>query len=287
VYASPMTPRLRSWTRRHGRIALLLLASGCLSSSSGSGGCTGNAALGQGTFSYACPSADPAGPTVPNADAFCASGTDAGNLPLPDVAVGAPFSLRFDQVTGDGPQPAVASLAQSTPQGWSLTQPGWLGFIEWSGADVVDFTHIHAQAIASIRLEPDLTAAPLPIGSIASMAATPLGAGGVVLGGQITCTFTSSAPEVLSARSESGRVARLAALAVGAVTLTASCVAVQTQVTLQVTAELGPIGTGSDAGAAADAGAGAAADAGAGAGAGAAADAGAGADPDAAPEGGD
>jgi hypothetical protein len=251
VYACAMTRRLRSWAHRRGRLALLLFASGCLSSSGGSSGCGDDAALGQGTFSYACP-ADPADPAVPNADAFCASGADAGTPPLPDIAVGAPFSLRFDQSSGAGPQPAVASLAQSTPQGWSLTQPGWLGFVEWSGGDVVDFTHVHGQAIASIRLEPDLTATPLPIGTQTRVTATPMGADGAVLGGQIACTFTASAPEVLAAQSESGRVAELTALALGDATLTAACTGAQAQVTLHVT-ERGDAGAGAGAGASAGA----------------------------------
>jgi hypothetical protein len=251
VYASAMTRWPRSWAHRRGRLALLLFASGCLSSSGGSSGCGDDAALGQGTFAYACP-ADPADRAVPNADAFCASAADAGTPPLPDIAVGAPFSLRFDQGSGAGPQPAVASLAQSTPQGWSLTQSGWLGFVEWSGGDVVDFTHVHGQAIASIRLEPDLTAAPLPIGTRIRVAATPLGADGAVLGGQISCTFTASDPEVLAAQSESGRVAELTALEVGDATLTAACTGAQAQVTLQVT-ERGDAGAGAGAGADADA----------------------------------
>ncbi len=273
-----MMARPRSCTRRRGRLALLLVASGCVSSSGGSGGCSQNEALGQGTFSYACPPSDPADPSVPNPDGYCASTPAASLGALPEVAVGAPFSLQFDSMTAGGPKPAVVSLAQSTPQGWSLTQPGWLGFIEWSGADVVDYTHIRAEPIAAIRLEPDLTSMAIAVGADANVAATPLDAEGAILGGALACTFTTSDPSILSARNKSGRVVDVTAHAPGDATLTASCMTAQTQVTVRVTAAADDLDSSAGAGAGADAGAGAGADAGASAGAGAGAGADAGAD---------
>jgi hypothetical protein len=150
------------------------------------------------------------------------------------VAVGAPFSLQFSPSTGETPRPAVPSLAIASPDGWSLTQPGWLGFLAWSGSDVVDFTHVHAQAIVSLRLEPDLTTTPVATRFAADLSVTPLGGDGGVLGGAITCTFTTSDPKVLSVRSLSGRVVHVDALATGQVTIAATCMGAATQITLQV-----------------------------------------------------
>jgi hypothetical protein len=231
-YASPMTARPRSSTHRRGRVALLLLASGCLSARTG-GGCAREEALGQGTFSYACPAPDPE-PSTPSADAFCASTGSAASGSIPDVAVGAPFRLQFSPSSGDAPRPAVEGLAVSSPAGWSLTQPGWLGFVAWSGSDVVDFTHVHAQAIASLRLAPDLTSTPVTPGFVADLSVAPLGADGAILGGAIGCTFVSSDRTVLSATSLSGRVARVVALAAGDATVAATCAGAATQITLRV-----------------------------------------------------
>jgi hypothetical protein len=274
-----MAARLRSWTHRHGRIAALLAASGCLSSGSGSGGCNPNDALGQGSFSYVCPAPDPADPSTPNPDALCASGALASlGGSLPDVAVGAPFSLQFNGSSGQAPQPAVASLAQSAPEGWSLTQPGWLGFVVWSGSDVVDFTHVHAQAIASVRIEPPLPDTPVAVGFVADLAVTPLGADGSVLGGAVACTFSTSDPSVLSATGRSGRVVTVTALAAGEATVAASCMGAVAQTSVQVSGSpdgLDANDADADAGADLDADAGAGAD-----------DADASADADAQPEGG-
>ena len=282
-----MAARLRSWAHWHGRVAALLAASGCLSSGSGSGGCDPNDALGQGSFSYVCPAPDPADPSTPTPDALCASDALASlGGSLPDVAVGAPFSLQFNGSSGQAPQPAVASLAQSAPGGWSLTQPGWLGFVVWSGSDVIDFTHVHAQAIASVRLEPPLPDTPVAVGFVADLAVTPLGADGGVLGGAIACTFSTSDPSVLSATGRLGRVVTVTALAAGDATVAASCMGAAAQISVQVS---GAPGLDADAAAAgatdADAGEGADASADAGADAGTD-DEDAGADADAQPGGG-
>ena len=217
VYASPMTARLRSWTRQHVSNALLLVASGLAIAAAG---CGENEGLGRGTFSYVCPAADPADPSAPSPDAACGSST-ASLANLPEVAVAAPFSLQYSQSTTGPPRPAVASLATSTAQGWSFTQPGWLGFVAWSGSDVVDFTHVHAEPIASLRLEPAVNA-PLSVGTAVHIAATPLDARGAVLGGAIACTFTASGTGVVSIQS-SGRAARVVPLAAGEATLAAAC----------------------------------------------------------------
>ena len=167
--------------------------------------------------------------------------------------MGAPFRLQFDRASTGGPVPAVSSLAQSTPAGWSLSQPGWLGFIAWSGSDVIDFTHVRADTVAAIELAPDLTT-PLTLGSTLTVAARPVGADGIVAGGLIACVFSASDPSVVSVSSSSGgRVARIAALAAGEATLSASCMGAQTQVTLHVSA---PHGADAGAGAGADAGGG-------------------------------
>ncbi|HTB72113.1 MAG TPA: hypothetical protein VK762_02660 [Polyangiaceae bacterium] len=240
-----MAARLRSWTHRHLRAAALLFAAGCLSTGSGSGGCDQNDALGQGSFSYACPAPAAADPSTPSPDALCASDAlvSLGGS-LPDVAVGAPFSLQFGGASGQAPQPAVPSLAQSAPGGWSLTQPGWLGFVVWSGSDVVDFTHVHAQAIASVHLGPALPATSVPVGFVADLAVTPLGADGTVLGGAVSCTFSTSDPTVLSAQSRSGRVVAITALAAGDATVAASCSGASAQVSVRVSSS--PDGRGAD-----------------------------------------
>jgi hypothetical protein len=122
----------------------------------------------------------------------------------------------------------------SSPDGWSVTQAGWLGFLAWSGSDVVDFTHVHAQAIASLRLEPDLTATPVATRFTADLSVTPLEGDGGVLGGAITCTFATSDPKVLAVTSLSGRVAHVVALSAGQATIAAACMGAATQITVQV-----------------------------------------------------
>jgi hypothetical protein len=217
-----MMARLRSSPRRRGA---LLAAFASLSA------CGQNEGPGKGAFSYVCPAPDPADPAAPSLDAAC--GPDGASLAsLPEVAVSAPFSLRYSETTTGPPRPAVASRATSTSQGWSLIQPGWLGFIAWSGSDVVDFTHVHAEAIATLRLEPDLTA-PLSMGTAIDVAATPLDAAGAVLGGEIPCTFVSSNPAVLSVAG-TGRVARAVAQVTGEATLSAECLGIGAQVTVPV-----------------------------------------------------
>jgi hypothetical protein len=129
----------------------------------------------------------------------------------------------------------VASLAVASPSGWATTQPGWLGFIAWSGSDVLDFTHVHAESIASVRLDPAVTM-PLVTGSITFVAATPLDQSGAVLGGALPCTFSdsNSAPLLLGG---TGRVARLLARASGETMLSVDCLGAKAQVAIQVVGE--------------------------------------------------
>jgi hypothetical protein len=201
------------------RIALLLAASGCVFTSLGACQPNTNSALGQGTFVYVCSKTDP---TQPSDDAWCDSETaDA----IPDVAVGAPFQIQYG---GGAPQPAVAALAQSTGEGWSLVQTGWLGFIVWSGSDVLDYTHIRGRSVASLRLQPDVITIDVG-GALGAVAAVPLADDGTTLGGAISCTFASSDVDSIAVSSQ-GRTARLTALAPGRdVVLTASCMGQQAQ----------------------------------------------------------
>jgi hypothetical protein len=126
-------------------------------------------------------------------------------------------------------------LATSSEKGWATTQAGWLGFIAWSGSDVVDFTHVHAEPIASVRLDPAIKT-PLVMGSVAHVAATPLDASGTVLGGALPCTFTQSNPAAVLLAS-SGRVARLVARASGQTTVSVECMGMRAQVDIQVLGE--------------------------------------------------
>ena len=230
-----------SWARLYGPAALLV-ASGCLGSSGG-GGCDGphNGALDQGDFTYVCPT--PSDPSLPNPDASCGRQGGSSSTTMPTVAVGAPFRLEFNGASGAAPQPAVASLAQSSPEGWALLQPGWLGFIEWSGADVLDFTHVAAAGIAAIQFEP---VAPITVGDDVTVAVDPLDASGSILGGLITCTFTSSDASVLSVSPTGNRVARIAAVMAGDATLSASCMGVESQLALHVSGSGSVPGDASD-----------------------------------------
>jgi hypothetical protein len=253
---------LQSRARRHGRVTLLLVASACVDGAGGSGGCSSptplDGALGQGNFTYVCPAGDATDPSLPSADAHCAESSDPT---IPPVAVGAPFQLQVNQGSSGAPQPAVASLAQSTPQGWSITQPGWLGFVAWSGSDVLDFTHVGAEPVAALRFDSRAPTGPVPVGATLTLGVLPIAADGSVLGGVLACTFVASDPGVLAVSSTGNRFARVTARAVGAARLTASCLGAQAQIALVVAAsdalDGGPgdaAGAGDDAGAGGDAG---------------------------------
>jgi len=226
---------------------VLLVATGCLSSG-GSGSCDpstiGEAgALGQGRFYYVCGGVD-ADPSRPDPDAWCDTAGD--RTIVPDVAVAAPFRIAIDQDSSGGPQPAVPALAQSTPQGWALVQAGWLGFIAWSGADVIDFFHVRAQPVASLAYqEPGPKAVD---GTPTLLAVVPRDGTGATLGGAIACAFSASDPAVLAVTS-AGRVASVVGLATGNVTLTASCAGQQVQTSLHVDFPTAPLDAGDDGGA--------------------------------------
>ena len=98
----------------------------------------------------------------------------------------------------------------------------------------------------------------VPVGSVADLAVTPLGADGTVLGGAVACTFSTSDPTVLSAQSRSGRVVAITALAAGDATVAASCSGAAAQVSVRVSSSPEGLVTGD---ADADAGAGEGADA--------------------------
>jgi hypothetical protein len=220
------------WWARQPAAAALLVASGCLGSS-GSGGCSGshNGALGQGEFTYVCPS--PSDPSQPSPDANCGVNGSSSSATVPAVAVGASFQLAFNGASSAAPQPAVPSLAKSSPQGWAIMGPGWLGFIEWSGSDVLDFTHVAAEAIAALQFE---RAPPVSVGDHVAVAVDPLDADGSVLGGRIACAFTSSNANVVSVDSTGTRVAAIVARAAGDATIAASCMGAEAQLILHVSA---------------------------------------------------
>lgn len=223
----------RTWAHPRFRFALLAVASAC-DSSGGGGSCEPqtNGALNQGRFAYVCPARDPSGP---GPDAFCDSADTS--TAIPEVAVGASFALSIDTTSAGQPQPAVAALASASGAGWSLSQPGWIGFIAWAGADVFDFTHVHGRAIATVALDPDPTMLSLRAGAEpVSVAVVPRADDGSVLAGAIRCAFAVSSPNVLSVTSASGRVAVLRALAGGDASLTATCQGTEVQATVHVSA---------------------------------------------------
>ena len=207
-------------------------------SSGGSGSCSPvangvtNGGLGQANFTYVCPTGG--GPLAPGPDAWCDSTADRSAIP--DVAVGAPFRLAVDRDSTGGPQPAVPGLAQSTPQGWALAQEGWLGFVAWSGSDVIDFTHVRAEPVASLAWNDATDAAPASLAVSSSpvlLGVSPEDANGATLGGAIACTFSVSDPSVLAVTG-TGRVASVLALASGDATLTAACGGVEARTSIHV-----------------------------------------------------
>jgi hypothetical protein len=220
------------WARPRTRFALLAVASACDSSGGGSCDPQANGALNQGRFAYMCPAHDP---SEPGPDAFCDS-ADA-SMAIPEVAVGSSFALSVDTSSAGQPRPAVAALAVPSGSGWSLPQPGWVGFIAWSGDDVFDFTHVHGRAIATVALEPDPTTMALRVGAEpVSVAVVPRADDGTVLAGAIQCTFAVSPPSVVSVTGSGGRGASLRALAGGEASLTATCQGVVVQATVHVSA---------------------------------------------------
>src|ERR1019366_4888954 len=260
-----------AWGRRRWRVAVLLVATGCMSTG-GSGSCDPSAigeaggprrggvsfvcggggagttppapgALGRGRFYYVCGGVD-ADTSHPDPDAWCDTAVD--RTIVPDVAVAAPFRIAIDQDSSGGPQPAVPALAQSTPQGWALVQAGWLGFIASSGADVIDFFHVRAQPVASLAYQEP---GPKVVdGTPTLFAVVPRDGTGATLGGAIACVFSASDPAVLAVTS-TGRVASAVGLATGDVTLTASCAGQHVQTSLHVDFPMAPLDASDDDGA--------------------------------------
>jgi hypothetical protein len=171
--------------------------------------------LGQGTFAYECPNAEPGGP---NPDAYCDA--NPGAQAIPDVATGAGFRLSFSQAASV--QPAVSSLASAGPQGWAIQDAGWLGFVAWSGQVAADYTHVHALAVGALAWQSDPAMEALAVGAPVTVAVVPRAEDGSTLGGVLACSFASSDPAV-SVASGGGRSARLTATAAGTATITAAC----------------------------------------------------------------
>jgi hypothetical protein len=194
------------------RLALVLGAGACSSSSQDNG------ALGGAGFALDC-AADGADPDRAELDAWCANPHDASAIP--DVATGAPFRFRADASGDPAPEPAVLSLATSSPTGWALTQPGWLGFIVWSGSDVLDFTHVHASPVATLTWETPPPAT-LDVGAQATLAVVPRDGDGGILAGELPCSFSTTIADVLGVTS-GGRIATVVARAAGDATVTATC----------------------------------------------------------------
>ncbi len=134
-----------------------------------------------------------------------------------------------------GPSRPCLRSRRPAPLGWSIASPGWLGFVVWSGSDVLDYTHVRARTVASLEWDSSPTAWPLEIGGDpATVATSPLADDRTVLGGAIACDFASSDPSVVSVTSPGGRVARLTAHAPGEATITASCMGAQIEAPVHV-----------------------------------------------------
>jgi hypothetical protein len=171
-------------------------------------------------------------------------GADAGAVafrlaaPIPDVAVGAAFQLSYAPISPaenlGPPTPALASLAEAVPLGTALAASEWAGYIVRQGATVFDYTHVRARPVVSLRLSffpASGGPSALPAGSTTIIAALPLAEDGTVLAGAFACSFDSSDASVATVAA-SGRTASLVSLRSGQVTLTVSCLGVQTRATV-------------------------------------------------------
>jgi hypothetical protein len=257
-------------------------------------------------FTYVCPLSpdggvgssnvgpDAGGALPYEVDPFCAVVAEwplFDSATIPTVAVGAPFQLAYELV-GDAGGPEVSTAiaaavpadAPSTAAGFSVSQPGFMGFLAWQGADVAGYMHILARSPVSLGLStifplainaaglpfPDgSTGQPLSLGagSVQSMVAFLRADDGTMLAGaSAPCTFESSAPQVLSVQSR-GVVAVLTAIADGSAALSAQCGILSASVLVQIAgstgdadleasdeAEAGPSEAGDDGWTARDAG---------------------------------
>jgi hypothetical protein len=191
-----------------------------------------------------------------------------------DVAVGAALGIDDappapDDEAGTSPpelRAAVPALLASSPNGWIAFAPGWLGLLLWRDDRVVDFTHVHAHAVASIGLYTpwhrygsaggdSLQPAPTPNGSgyvppyvawlagetIATVVAYPRAADGTALAGSMDCVFASSDTSVLRVDS-AGIVAHVTLAAPGTATLTTACFGLLATAQVEVVATPSPIG---------------------------------------------
>ncbi|HEX3771846.1 MAG TPA: hypothetical protein VHV30_13310 [Polyangiaceae bacterium] len=226
--AAPGRPRTSRATILRGSFLLVaLVGGGCATDSCGGG--QDNGALGAAGFSFDC-AGDSADPDRPTLDAWCATTQDTSTIP--DVVAGAPFQLNVS--TGDRPQPALASLAASSADGWAIAQPGWLGFLVFSGSDVLDFTHVHAQAVASLVWQAPPASTLVAGTPPATLAVVPQGADGGTLGGELPCTFGASDPAIIGVTSR-GRIATVTANGTGDATITAACAGLELAASIHVT----------------------------------------------------
>ena len=246
-------------------------------------------------FRYVCPTNGADGGALSGGDAgpfsigegsdpACVMAAGVGSSLRP-VAVGEPFRLEYADyaqllVDAAAPivEPAVPRLAQVTPQGWTLPEAGYLGFIAWQGAQAVDFTHIQARTVVGLGLVADsigsIVASPWQDAQVKTVAgvagvpmkvaAFPVSDDGTALAGAVACTFVSS-DSALLAVDAAGIVAEVTPLAAGNATLTATCGAFQAAATFVITGILDagsgeapdpdvPSPDAPDAGVAADAG---------------------------------
>jgi hypothetical protein len=146
--------------------------------------------LGNGTFTYVCPSAS-------------ATAVDPG-CPTPDgwptsaVAVGASFQVTYAPVTQNGTTVEGASFFTVTPASPSLvtvsdgglvaTGSGYEALLAYSGTVVDDFVFIKIAAID--HLVPSVTAVTLDGNTPQTLTVQPADASGNLLAGQLPCTWS-------------------------------------------------------------------------------------------------
>ena len=213
-----------------------------------------------------------ASPTVGTLQSFVAASRDRSNLacviPLLvaytdawHVGVGAPFGLQLPETAPDGgtgatliAQPVVPSIATSTPRGWVMPRPGFLGFTASNDAGVVDSTNVVATPVASLKwlwqtpggsIEGiGIEASPGPLigaaaGDEVEILVLPEGEDGAgAVAGSIECSFASSDPSRLVIQGD-GLAAVASALGAGQVSVTAACSGVTGQATVAIA---GPAG---------------------------------------------
>jgi hypothetical protein len=196
--------------------------------------------LGNGTFTYVCPSASGTATVV---DPGCPT---SGGLPENPVAVGASFSVTYTPLSQNGTSgvegpsfytvaPASPLLVSSNDGALVATGPGYEALLATSGTVVDDFVFIHLETIS--RLVP--SASLITIGAAdgpQTLSVQPVDGAGNILAGQLGCSWSVTAGSnviALDAPTASSSV-QIQGVADGTATVQASCGAASVDVTVNV-----------------------------------------------------